>query len=500
MRLHNIIVVVLLLTTLLTVGSPTAGAQSDSYYFPETGHTIGGRFLQYWQQHGGLAQQGYPLSDEVQERSDTDGKVYTVQYFERAVFELHPENQPPNDVLLSLLGNFRYQQLYPNGAPNQQVSAENPRHFAETGKFISGKFRAYWEQHGGLAQQGYPISNEFQETGTDGVSRTVQYFERAVFEMHPENADTPYDVLLTQLGTLRYHAPLPNMNLFSLSMVSPTEGWAVGDKGVILHYTGGRWRQTASPVQAGYLGSISMTSPTDGWAVGGDNVLRYSNGVWQDASNMFASLSNGAPSPYRHGLSSVDMISPDAGWMIANGDFILRYSNGQWTFDYSYGNPKLTGAILANLKMLSANEGWAVGSLDILHYQNGSWTTSYSPVLGREQSIGVVNFAASSSSDVWAVGVNGLLMHYNGSEWSVVPSVTGETVGSAYMISLAEGWAVGGEGTILHYSGNKWTTYNSPTSKSLNAVKMVSPTEGWAVGEAGTILHYENGTWSIYQQ
>ena len=33
--------------------------------------------------------------------SDLDGKSYTVQYFERAVFELHPENQPPFNVLLS---------------------------------------------------------------------------------------------------------------------------------------------------------------------------------------------------------------------------------------------------------------------------------------------------------------------------------------------------------------------------------------------------------------
>ena len=35
--------------------------------------------------------------------------------------------------------------------------------FTETGKTLGGKFRAYWESHGGLAQQGYPISDEFQE-------------------------------------------------------------------------------------------------------------------------------------------------------------------------------------------------------------------------------------------------------------------------------------------------------------------------------------------------
>lgn len=135
------------------------------------------------------------------------GKTYTVKYFERAVFEMHPEFAAPNDVLLSLLGNFLYGQKYPNGAPNQKVSADNPRKFNETGKTMGGKFRAYWEKNGGLAQQGFPISEEFQERNDlDGKVYTVQYFERAVFEIHPENAGTQFEVLLSQLGTFRYRA------------------------------------------------------------------------------------------------------------------------------------------------------------------------------------------------------------------------------------------------------------------------------------------------------
>ena len=174
-------------------------AQNGGRFFPETGKTVRGKFLDYWTTHGGLAQQGYPISDEMQQKSDTDGKTYTVQYFERAVFELHPENQPPNDVLLSLLGTFEYNKRYGTaGAPNQKPSTDNPLFFKETGKTLGGKFRAYWEQHGGLAQQGYPISDEFQErSGVDGKTYTVQYFES-----HPEN-QPPYDVLLSLLGKLR---------------------------------------------------------------------------------------------------------------------------------------------------------------------------------------------------------------------------------------------------------------------------------------------------------
>jgi hypothetical protein len=102
---------------LLSIDAPEnfVGAQSQSLYFPETGHTVSGAFLTYWMEHGGLGQQGYPLTEEFQEKSQLDGKMYTVQYFERAVFEKHPENPPPYDVLLSQLGKFTLATRYPAG-------------------------------------------------------------------------------------------------------------------------------------------------------------------------------------------------------------------------------------------------------------------------------------------------------------------------------------------------------------------------------------------------
>ncbi|HEX8228908.1 MAG TPA: cupredoxin family copper-binding protein [Chloroflexia bacterium] len=203
-RLLSVGLVVVL--ALPAFGGAPGYAQGNSRTFAETGKTVKGRFLEYWNQNGGLAQQGLPISEEMQEVSETDGKTYTVQYFERAVFESHPANPKPNDVLLSLLGNFLYQQKYPDGAPNQKVNTNNARKFEATDKTVGGKFRAYWEKNGGLAQQGYPISEEFQERSPlDGKTYTVQYFERAVFELHTENAP-PFDVLLSQLGTFRYQA------------------------------------------------------------------------------------------------------------------------------------------------------------------------------------------------------------------------------------------------------------------------------------------------------
>lgn len=218
-----LILPLILSVTLLAHGQPLQ-AQTHSRLFSETGKTVRGPFLQYWQTHGGLMQQGYPISEELQERSETDGKSYTVQYFERAVFELHPELPPGKNVLLSLLGNFEYKRKYPNGAPNQKASATKPLKFNETGRTLGGRFREYWEKNGGLAQQGYPISDEFQEKSElDGKTYVVQYFERAVFELHPENKP-PYDVLLSQLGSFRYRARYASQPQQPVSEFMRTEG------------------------------------------------------------------------------------------------------------------------------------------------------------------------------------------------------------------------------------------------------------------------------------
>ncbi|MFL5733093.1 MAG: hypothetical protein ACJ78Q_07800 [Chloroflexia bacterium] len=185
--------------------------QTGCRLFPETGKSVCDRFLVYWNEHGGLAQQGFPITGRFSEVSEVDGKTYTVQYFERAVFELHPENRPPYDVLLSLLGAAYYKQRYPGGAPELPAGSGSgaTRYFPQTGKEVRGVFLDYWQSHGGLAQQGYPITNLLRErSALDGHEYTVQYFERAVFELHPEKAP-PYNVLLSQLGTLQLKRKYP---------------------------------------------------------------------------------------------------------------------------------------------------------------------------------------------------------------------------------------------------------------------------------------------------
>jgi hypothetical protein len=183
---------------------PTGAA--GSAYFPQTGHNLSGIFKQYWDTNGGLAQFGYPTTEPLREYNPSDGKIYTVQYFERNRFEYHPENAGTKyEVLLGLLGNQLTADRRANGegAFNRFADMHYPggTYFAETGHNLRNTFKDYWQANGGLALYGFPISEEFEEVNPDDhQTYVVQYFERNRFEYHPENKGTRYEVLLGLLG------------------------------------------------------------------------------------------------------------------------------------------------------------------------------------------------------------------------------------------------------------------------------------------------------------
>ncbi|HYO50230.1 MAG TPA: PQQ-dependent sugar dehydrogenase [Chloroflexia bacterium] len=200
----------------LLAGGGTAGYAAEDITFPQTGMTLSDAhgFLSYWQANGGLAQFGYPLSPETVEVSPTDGRTYITQWFERNRFEYHPENPAEHRVLLGLLGRDLTRgresevhfQSVPDPAPSPCL------YFTQTDHTLCHSFRKYWEQNGGLALYGYPLSEEFEEKNpTDGKTYIVQYFERNRFEYHPENKGTPYEVLLGLLGSQLGGFPIPAM-------------------------------------------------------------------------------------------------------------------------------------------------------------------------------------------------------------------------------------------------------------------------------------------------
>ncbi len=169
------------------------------------------------------------------------------------------------------------------------------------------------------------------------------------------------------------------------------------------------------------------------------------------------------------------------------------------------GDVDISKATLTSISMVSANEGWAVGTLTnvdgknqaqgvILHYQNGAW----------KQYHGFFTFpplhavAMTSAKDGWAVGDQGIILRYNGSDWFGQGSRVSTSLTSLSMLSPAEGWA-GGTAGFLHYQGGSWIQVPQTTPlPAVSSIAMVSPAEGWAIGEGSVLLHFTaQGGWQV---
>ncbi len=195
------IAVFLYLLTLLPA-APALAAPS-ARYFPETGHWVSGKFLAFFEAHGGLDIFGYPRTEVM----ISDGRE--VQYFQRARFESWPENRPPYDVQLMLIGDAVMGPADPP-IPADQIpppSDTSRTYFPQTGHTISGAFRDFFNRHGGLMIFGYPTSEPY--SGPSGF--LIQRFQRARMEFHPE-LPPAYQVSLGLLG---------DEYIFQMEKVSP---------------------------------------------------------------------------------------------------------------------------------------------------------------------------------------------------------------------------------------------------------------------------------------
>src|SRR5262245_36329644 len=99
------LILLIVVSTFFALAPTRSSAQAGERCFPETGFCIAGRIRAYWEQNGGLPIFGFPIGP--QQAETIEGQMFQAQWFERVRLELHPENQPPYDVLLGRLGADR---------------------------------------------------------------------------------------------------------------------------------------------------------------------------------------------------------------------------------------------------------------------------------------------------------------------------------------------------------------------------------------------------------
>ena len=257
-------------------------------------------------------------------------------------------------------------------------------------------------------------------------------------------------------------------------MVAPDEGWMIGNTttlpgvgqqpdGIIYHLVQGQWVRLPQAYPGAPLLTLSMDSPTDGWAASnaartgaGDHVLvlHYNQDQWRpvDIPALDAVL-KGPPGTFGGTITSisVQMFGPTAGWMFASTNLprdlsnqqsrfeviILRYEQGVWTPIAGPDVPLTTD--LPVLSTVSADEAWIVGT----DYGSGSLTT--------------------------------LFAHYSDGAWSLWPKTFPGVTENFTMLSPSDGWAFDGGGgatLLLHYDGQSWAPVTMPAEWASQGVQL----------------------------
>jgi hypothetical protein len=190
-----------------------------------------------------IAIYGLPLGPPVRELSEDCASEVTVLHTERQRLELRPQQPWPYRVVGAQLGAAVYSQSY-NATPVRLTDLTAADAFADP------RFRTFYETYGGLNTFGYPISGLLQEG-----ERSVQYFERARFELGP-NGEVQLGLLSNEYKGIAAQCGLsapPAAN--EPAPVTTTEEEITRSLGAVLNPTGSWWN---NPWLLG-LGAIAIS-------------------------------------------------------------------------------------------------------------------------------------------------------------------------------------------------------------------------------------------------
>ena len=285
--------------------------------------------------------------------------------------------------------------------------------------------------------------------------------------------------------------------LADIQIPSPTagqSGWFVGDydaSGESLYEWNNpadldnweKWGPSSSVTNTDYNG-VDMVSPNDGWAVGDNGwIIHYDGTNWSNFQQVAKTL------------RSVYCNSASDCWAVTDGERIFHYNGTTWSQFTDVG----TG-YLYSVYCNDASDCWTGGvngsGYGILHHYNGSnWNTS------QQIAKTVRGVYCNSDSDCWAVTDGERIFHYNGSTWSEFSDVGTGTLRAVYCNSPSDCWAVGNngsnQGVFYHYNGSSWSSGGS-TDVILYSVACFAADDCWAGGHLGRIYHYDGSSWTLH--
>jgi len=323
-----------------------------------------------------------------------------------------------------------------------------------------------------------------------------------------------YQCLLSSSGgspTLTYTNPGDPGGVRTLNeTIQLQEAWAVGNT-TLLTYNLAHWNNptelawTNAPITsltAVNLYSISMLSYDDGWAVGSTRTFLHWNGNTWTAQTPSTVPNVDMNSVFCNASNDCHAVGANSG-----GTLMVHWNGSSWT-RLTPSNTSTT--TLESVYCDSASDCWAVGNnTGTRFYQwNGSTWAGISVT-------GLTGFTFNSvfcntSTDCWAVGATNIFARKNGSTWANVSvtergSIPSAQYNSIYCVSPTNCWAVGntngGATLIVGWNGTSWSRYTPNPTPAVNLLEVTcaNANDCWAVGNTtssqGSFFHWNGTTW-----
>jgi photosystem II stability/assembly factor-like uncharacterized protein len=279
-------------------------------------------------------------------------------------------------------------------------------------------------------------------------------------------------------------SPVPTAyELWAADMVSASEGWAVGNAGVVLHTTDGgvTWEHQSIGSNSQLL-DVEFKDPLHGW-VAGATVWHTTDGgtTWHAGNGLPYSLA---------GIGFRDLQTGFATTSGGSGGGMYRTKDGGKTWKFVQTKLPIT-----DVQFFDAQHGVASGPEGVMHTSDGG--SRWSAVPGDHG-----GFFVDPKHGWYAFENTAAKTTDGGRTWTTqfLPSEAWVYSGAVF-VDDSNGWAVGYGLSIVHTSngGKTWKSQFGGGERgyydrySLNGVDFADASHGVAIGENGALFTTSNG-------
>ena len=274
-----------------------------------------------------------------------------------------------------------------------------------------------------------------------------------------------------------YYNRSPYIDLHSIKMVSPTEGWIVGNRGQILHTTDDWMTYTNISLGSLTFYDVDFYDSTRGWAVGSHgNIWIYNNGNWVNQTSL---------SGTQQDLTAVYVINSTSVWAVGKNGTIRYTDDGGASTWQTKDISGITNNLL-DVEFLGSTNGWISGNNNLLLKTTDGGDTWTIPFPAISCSFNDVKFL--NSTRAVAVGSDGKILYGDdggGLSWNLATTPNNNRRYSVYFVNQDVGYASGYNDTWKTTNGGEtWSSLGSPDSggSTFRGVYFLNASNGFIVG------------------